>query len=156
MGLPAVAPEIRQRPVARDGALPLFRVGAGAAERSAEFADARTIILLNSRPVGRDPAALRPGDLLYFRQDAQRLPDHLMVFVGRSLFEPEGDDWVVYHTGPSPTLTGSLHTGEGASAAVPAEVRKVRLVDLLRYPASRWRPTTANPAFVGIYRLSMM
>ena len=38
-----------------------------------------------------------------------------MVFVGRSHFEPDGDDWVVYHTGP---LDGG-----------PGEVRKVRLVD---------------------------
>ena len=40
-----------------------------------------------------------------------------MVFVGRSHFEDEGDDWVVYHTGP---LDGG-----------PGEVRKVRLSTLV-------------------------
>ena len=39
-----------------------------------------------------------------------------MVFVGRSHFETDGDDWVVYHTGP---IDGG-----------PGEVRKVRLSTL--------------------------
>ena len=50
----------------------------------AEFADAKTLIRLNARPLGRDTRALRAGDLLYFRQPGQKEPDHLMVFVGRS------------------------------------------------------------------------
>jgi uncharacterized protein YfaT (DUF1175 family) len=117
---------------------PLFRVSTSAAANYAEFADARTIIRLNTRGLGRDIAALRPGDLLYFHQPAQQSPDHVMVFVGRSQFEPDGDDWVVYHTGP-------IDNG-------PGEVRKVRLSTLLQHPAPRWRPVSANPQFVGVFR----
>ena len=95
---------------------PLFRVAPATPARFAEFADARTLVTLNARPLGRDIAALQPGDLLYFRQPAQSQPDHVMVFVGRSFFDREHDDWVVYHTGP---IDGG-----------PGEVRKVRLHDL--------------------------
>jgi uncharacterized protein YfaT (DUF1175 family) len=31
-------------------------------------------------------------------------------------------------------------------------VRKVRLRDLLQHPAPAWRPVTANPGFVGVFR----
>lgn len=132
---PAI-PDVRARPAPVSGGWPLFDVGRGA---FAEFADARTIVRRNTRALGRDLAALRPGDLLYFRQPGQASPDHLMVFVGRSPFERAGTDWVVYHT-------GALDDG-------PGEVRKTRLADLLRHPAARWRPITPNPAFVGVFRL---
>jgi hypothetical protein len=49
-----------------------------------------------------------------------------MVSVGKSFFEAEGEDWIVYHTGP---MDGG-----------PGEVRKVRLADLARHPSERWRP----------------
>ncbi|MND08057.1 hypothetical protein D3C83_304360 [compost metagenome] len=65
-----------------------------------------------------------------------------MVFVGRSHFEAEGDDWIVYHTGPT----------DGG----PGEVRKVRLSTLTQHPAPRWRPMTSNPSFVGVFRLVML
>jgi uncharacterized protein YfaT (DUF1175 family) len=65
-----------------------------------------------------------------------------MVFVGRSFFDGDGLDWVVYHTGP---IDGG-----------PGEVRKVRLRDLTRHPSPRWRPLPANPAFVGAYRLAVL
>jgi uncharacterized protein YfaT (DUF1175 family) len=145
----AIAPEVRQRPAERAGALPLFRLDATDTPRYGEFADARTIVSLNARALGRDARALHPGDLLYFHQDRQRMPDHLMVFVGRSAHEPDGDDWVVYHTGASPG-SGSAEPGD------PGEVRKVRLADLARHPALHWRPLAENPAFVGVFRLSMM
>lgn len=134
--------EIRSAPRAASDGLRLFRVSAGASPKYAEFADAKTLIALNSRPLGRDTRALRAGDLLYFRQPTQRDPDHLMVFVGRSYFDPEGDDWVVYHTGP---IDGG-----------PGEVRKVRLSTLVQHPAPRWRPVAANSNFVGIFRLGML
>ncbi|MCL4813129.1 MAG: DUF1175 family protein [Vicinamibacteraceae bacterium] len=143
----AVAPDVAARPAARDGMLPLFRVSAEP-ELYAEFADAATLVRLNTRALGRDLGALRPGDLLYFRQPGQRLPDHLMVFVGRSRFEADGDDWVVYHTGPSGPATGM-----GAGRVPPeGEVRKVRLADLLRHPSPQWRPRRDNPSFAGIFR----
>ncbi len=132
-------PDVRVRPVPTPDGWPLFKV---AAKRYAEFADAKTIVGLNARPVGRDLAALRPADLLYFRQEDQTLPDHLMVYVGPSAFERDGRDWIVYHTGPS----------DGG----PGEVRKTRLADLLRHPAARWRPIPPNPAFVGVFRLNWL
>ena len=135
-------PDVRSAPRPAPEGWPLFRVAAGNAPRYAEFADARTIVSLNARSVGRDTSALTPGDLLYFSQPGQSQPDHLMVFVGRSTFDPDADDWVVYHTGP-------LDGGAG-------EVRKVRLHDLLRHPSPRWRPLTSNRRFVGVFRLAAL
>jgi hypothetical protein len=139
--LPVAAPfpDVRTRPTGQPDGWPLFKAGRG---RYAEFADARTIIGLNARPIGRDLGALRPGDLLYFRQDTQASPDHLMVYVGRSRFEDHDGDWVVYHTGP-------IDGGAG-------EVRKTRLADLTRHPVPRWRPLLHNPSFVGIFRLGWL
>lgn len=143
-GLPFVPQfaDVRSAPRAAGDSLPLFQVTSGPSPAFAEFADAKTLIHLNARSLGRDPRALRAGDLLYFHQPGQREPDHLMVFVGRSHFEPDGDDWVVYHTGPQD--------------AGPGEVRKVRLSTLMQHPSPRWRPITANPNFVGVYRLRML
>ena len=134
--------DVRSAPRAGAGGLPLFRVSAGAAEKFAEFADARTLVNLNAKPLGRNLNAARPGDLLYFHQPGQQEPDHLMVFVGRSHFEKEGDDWVVYHTGP---IDGGL-----------GEVRKVRLSTLAQHPAPRWRPLASNSSFVGVFRLAIL
>jgi uncharacterized protein YfaT (DUF1175 family) len=134
--------DVRSAPRAGADGMPLFRVTSDPSSRFAEFADARTLVNLNARALGRDRRALRPGDLLYFHQPGQREPDHLMVFVGRSHFEPDGDDWVVYHTGP---LDGG-----------PGEVRKVRLSTLTEHPAPRWRPLASNPSFVGVFRLAIL
>ena len=134
--------DVRSAPKPGAHGWPLFRIADGANPQYAEFADARTLIALNTRPLGRDTRALRPGDLIYFRQPEQKAPDHLMVFVGRSEFEAEGDDWVVYHTGPA---------DDG-----PGEVRKVRLNTLEQHPSPRWRPLTSNPRFVGVYRLAVL
>jgi uncharacterized protein YfaT (DUF1175 family) len=132
-------PDVRRPPQPHNGAWSLFRVGD---DRYAEFASAATIVHLNARLVSRDPRSARPGDLLYFRQPEQDEPDHLMVFVGRSLFERAGDDWVVYHTGPD---------GSG-----PGEVRKAQLVELQQHPSPRWRPLRANPRFAGVFRLAVL
>ena len=135
---PAIS-DVASRPAAVGGLLPLFRVAADATAPMAEFADARTLIRWNARAISRDIAAARPGDLLYYRQPAQRQPDHLMIVVGRSRVDASASDFVVYHTGPD---------DDG-----PGEMRKVRLADLGRHPAPRWRPTPSNDAFVGVYRL---
>lgn len=134
--------DVRSAPRAGDHGWPLFRVSAGESPKYAEFADARTLVRLNARAVGRDTAALRAGDLLYFHQPSQKDPDHLMVFVGRSQFESDGNDWVVYHTGP---IDGG-----------PGEVRKVRLSTLEQHPSARWRPLVSNANFVGVFRLSAL
>ena len=134
--------DVRSAPRAGPGGMPLFRITSGPSPAYAEFADAKTLIHLNARPLGRDARALGAGDLIYFHQPGQRDPDHLMVFVGRSTFESEGDDWVVYHTGP-------IDDG-------PGEVRKVRLSTLMQHPSPRWRPLASNPHFVGVFRLGML
>ena len=134
--------DVRSAPRAGAEGLLLFRITAGAAPKFAEFADARTLVNLNAKPLGRNLNAARPGDLLYFHQPGQAEPDHLMVFVGRSHFENEGDDWVVYHTGP-------IDGGAG-------EVRKVRLSTLAQHPAPRWRPLASNSSFVGVFRLAFL
>jgi uncharacterized protein len=148
----ALAPEVRSRPTARDGMLPLFRVSGSVTPRFAEFADARTIVTLNTVPLGREAGAARAGDLLYFHQPDQQWPDHLMVFVGRSALEHEGADWVVYHTGAS----GTGERASGREGAEPGEVRKVRLGDLMRHPSPRWRPLPTNRHFMGVFRLSFL
>lgn len=134
--------DVKSAPRTNGNSLPIFQVTSGPPPTFAEFADAKTLIHLNSRPLGRDVRALRGGDLLYFHQPNQHDPDHLMVFIGDSPFESEGDDWVVYHTGP---LDGG-----------PGEVRKVRLSTLMQHPSPRWRPLPGNPHFVGVYRLGIL
>jgi uncharacterized protein YfaT (DUF1175 family) len=142
-GLPLTPtfPDVRRPPRAPGSAWPLFRISSDPDAGRAEFADAATLIRFNAIAAGRDTAGMRPGDLLYFHQPGQTAPDHLMVFVGRSEFERDHDDWIVYHTGPD---------DEG-----PGEVRKVRLADLVQHPNARWRPLTSNPRFVGLFRLAV-
>lgn len=137
-----VLPHVRARLDGQNGQLPLFRIAAAPA-RYAEFADARTILRLNALVVSRDVSSARPGDLLAFHQPGQSLPEHLMVFVGRSHFEREHADWVVYHTGPDVARNS------------PGEIRKVRLRDLRQHPAPRWRPHPSNASFLGVYRLTI-
>lgn len=137
-------PDVRRRPPV-DGAMwPLFRTAGERDAPIAEFADARTIIRFNARPRGRTIDAAQPGDLIYFHQERQVQPDHLMVFVGASIYERDAQDWIVYHTGPD------------AEAGGAGEVRKVRLADLLRHPSRRWRPLPDNAAFVGVFRLAIV
>jgi uncharacterized protein YfaT (DUF1175 family) len=133
-------PDVSQRPSGGDH-MPLFRVSSDPQAPLAEFADAKTLIRFNTRLVARDAAAARPGDLLYYQQPSQREPDHLMIFVGPSRFDPGADDFVVYHTGPD--------------EHGPGEMRKVRLADLVRHPSPRWRPLAANQQFVGVFRLTL-
>ena len=134
--------DVRSGPRPHVTGWPLFRVTSGDTPHYAEFADAKTLVRLNARPLGRNARAARPGDLLYFQQPGQQDSDHLMVVVGHSFFEADGDDWVVYHTGPF---------DDG-----PGEVRRVRLETLTAHPAARWRPLASNPHFVGVFRLALL
>ena len=137
-------PDVRRATAVSDGAMLLFRTSRNP-DRFAEFADADTLDGLNSRAIGRDARRAQPGDLLYFRQEGAESPAHLMVFVGDSRFDAARagrGDWIVYHTGPD--------------RSGPGEVRKVSLADLERHPSPRWRPVAANPAFVGVFRLTIL
>ena len=127
----------------------LYRVRAGnfrAADLAngafAEFADAETLLRLNTHFVSRDLRAAQPGDLLFFRQARQREPFHTMVYVGRSHFDSGGAPRLVYHTGP-----------EGADRG---EVRRPTLAQLMAHPQTRWHPVTENPNFLGVYRWNIL
>lgn len=129
----------------------LFRTGDGVFEetdlqsaRFSEFADARTLRDFNSKLVSRDRAEARPGDLLFYHQPwVQNYPYHVMIFIGEAREAGEGArDWVVYHTGSSPSDEGLI--------------KKVRLAVLDRHPNRRWRPVQSNPHFLGFYRLRLL
>ncbi|MGO9516998.1 MAG: DUF1175 family protein, partial [Candidatus Korobacteraceae bacterium] len=106
------------------------------------FADAETLWRHNTFLVGRDFAGARPGDLLFFRQDGQKMPFHAMIFLGRSQIEGGDQRFVIYHTGPM-----------GKS---PGEIRRWSVAELVNYPEARWRPIASNPAFLGVYRWNIL
>ncbi len=108
----------------------------------AEFADSSTLLRYNTFPIARDLRAARPGDLLFFHQTVEREPFHTMLFVGRSYYQPQASDWIVYHTGD---ING--HRGE---------IREVRAATLFEHPDPRWRPLASNPNFLGVYRLEIL
>jgi uncharacterized protein YfaT (DUF1175 family) len=107
-----------------------------------EFADSATLLRYNTYPISRDIRSAQPGDLLFFHQAVQREPFHTMLFVGRSYYQPQGTDWIVYHTGD---LNG--HRGE---------IREVKTGVLLQHPDLHWRPVMSNPNFLGVYRLEIL
>jgi uncharacterized protein YfaT (DUF1175 family) len=112
--------------------------------RFSEFADGRTLKNFNSVFVSRDRREAQPGDLLFFYQPwVQKFPYHVMIFLGAPRLAPNGaQDWVVYHTGSSPTDQGT--------------VKKVELSILDRHPDPRWRPVESNKNFLGFYRLKIL
>jgi len=108
----------------------------------AQFADAATLLRYNTFFVSRDVRAAHAGDLLFYYQPGQSEAYHSMLFLGRSYFQPQGGDWVVYHTGD---LDGR-----------PGEVREVKIKLLMQHPDPRWRPMIANPRFLGVYRFELL
>ena len=115
--------------------------------RFSEFADGRSLKNFNSVFVSRDRREAEPGDLLFFYQPwVQKYPFHVMVFLGPPRLSVEGAngtrDWVVYHTGASPTDEGT--------------VKKVELSVLDHHPDPRWRPVESNRNFLGFYRLKIL
>ncbi|HEY8188348.1 MAG TPA: DUF1175 family protein [Pyrinomonadaceae bacterium] len=109
-----------------------------------EFADARSLKNFNVKFISRDRHYAEAGDLLIFYQPwVQKFPYHVMIFLGRSnLGEDQSSDWVVYHTGSSPTSEGA--------------VKKVELSVLDHHPNKRWRPTESNSNFLGFFRLKIL
>lgn len=91
-------------------------------------------------PLSREISEARPGDLLFFsRAGAHSQPDHAMAFVRP---DADGQPMLLYHTGPE---TSGRTPNEG-------EVRRVRADELLHHPDPTFRPTSENPAFIGVYR----
>jgi uncharacterized protein YfaT (DUF1175 family) len=122
----------------------LFRVRPGAFDAAdisdgafAQFADAKTLVERNAYFVSRDVRQALPGDLLFYRQFGQSSPWHSMIVTRAGQ-----DARVVYHTGPD----------HGA----PGELRRVALAELLDHPQPQWRPTPANPNFLGVYRWNIL
>ena len=109
-----------------------------------EFADARSLKSFNTKFRSRDRREAQSGDLLFFYQPwVQKFPYHVMIFLGTAqLGGNQANDWVVYHTGSSPTDEGT--------------VKKVELSVLDHHPNKRWRPVESNPNFLGFYRLKML
>jgi uncharacterized protein YfaT (DUF1175 family) len=112
--------------------------------RFSEFADGRSLKNFNSVFVTRDRREAQPGDLLFFYQPwVQKFPYHVMIFLGPVRVAANGaNDWVVYHTGSSPTDKGT--------------VKKVELSVLDHHPDPRWRPVESNKNFLGFYRLKIL
>jgi uncharacterized protein len=100
--------------------------------RYGAFADAETLIGFNFHNKGRNLSLAHDGDLLVFQkalEDDQ--PYHLMIFV-----EDRPDNLVVYHNG---------------ARGDEAQVRVVRVSDLLQSPDAVWIPSLDNPHFLGVY-----
>jgi uncharacterized protein YfaT (DUF1175 family) len=119
-----------------------FRSADIAGAAFAQFADASTLWRSNCHFVSRKVAAARPGDLLFFRQDAGAEPFHSMIYIGESQIRKDSGRYVVYHTGPQ----------DGG----PGEIRRPALDELLRFPQPEWRPLESNPSFLGVYRWNIL
>jgi uncharacterized protein len=107
----------------------------------AQFADVKTLGKYNTHRIARDIARALPGDLLLYRQEAERPSFHSMIHLGASQVTGSGR-YVVYHTGP-----------EGGD---PGIIRRLTVDELLRYPEPEWRPIAANPGFLGVFRWNIL
>jgi uncharacterized protein YfaT (DUF1175 family) len=147
-----VAPDVARYSL-EQGALgeKLFRTGFGSYKDGelangtfSEFADARSLKSFNAKFISRDRRAAQPGDLLFFYQPwVQKFPYHVMIFLGAAqMGGNQASDWVVYHTGSSPSDEGT--------------VKKVELSVLDQHPNKRWRPVESNSNFLGFYRLKIL
>jgi len=116
----------------------LFRVRAGEFDPQnveRDFSDAPEAVRLAEGAARRVDGRPRKGDLLLFARPSGA--HHLMIVAS-----DEADPLLVYHTGPH-------DGGEG-------EVRRVKQSTLLAHPDSSWRPTAANEAFLGVWRLRIL
>ena len=125
----------------------LFRVEEGSYRASdlsggafSQFADARTLWRYNTHLLGRNLAVASPGDLLFYRPEADHF--HSMIYLGESQLRRDGKLYVLYHTGP-----------EGAD---PGEIRRLTIEELLAFPRSEWRPISGNPNFLGVFRWNIL
>lgn len=128
--LPALSEQARQ-------ALPaypqLWQTGLSNGQpRYGHFADAETLIGYNFRLKSRDLTAAQSGDLLVYQKPLLNdEPYHLMLFAaGRA------ENLAVYHNG---------------ARGDDAQVRVVRVAELLDSPDPVWVPRPENPYFLGVY-----
>ena len=127
-------------------ALPAIRTMSGpmfiTPEGLRHFADAKTLMRENCVRVGDRMERARPGDLLFFEQVDQPGNWHVMIYLGPSQIEPDGERYVLYHTGPVNRRAG--------------EIRKLRVSELMGHPQPRWRPVPGNNAFKGVFRWKIL
>ncbi|WP_051670233.1 DUF1175 family protein [Bryobacter aggregatus] len=133
-----VLPGVPGLPAIRTRSGPLFLTSEG----MRHFADAKTLMRENCVRVGATLDRAKPGDLLFYEQLDQPDNWHVMIYLGASQIEPDGDKFVVYHTGPIQKSAG--------------EIRKLRVSELLGHPQPRWRPVPGNGAFKGVYRWKIL
>jgi uncharacterized protein len=127
----------------------LFRLRAGPFAPSdlrngvfGQFANAETLQKFNTFFVSRDVTRARPGDLLFYRRPAERVPFHSMIFLGHSQITGGDTNYIVYDTGPDGTKAG--------------EIRRRSLEELLNYPNRQWQPRWTNPHFLGVFRWNIL
>jgi hypothetical protein len=117
----------------------------------AQFADARTLVERNATFVSRDVRQAEPGDLLFYRQFGQSSPWHSMIVTRIG-----GQAAVVYDTGVDHSPHGPRPVRGDPDHGKPGELRRVTLDELLDHPQPQWRPTAANPNFLGVYRWNIL
>lgn len=84
----------------------------------------------NTKFISKDLNQVQPGDILFYdMQDSQ----HIMVWMGK---------YIAYHTGTVTKKDNGL--------------RKIKYNELLNWKDSRWRPTTENPNFIGVFKLGFL
>jgi uncharacterized protein len=108
------------------------------------YVNALTLIQKNSRPIGRESAMARPGDLLFFDQGDDQ---HLMIWMG---------DWIAYHNGQPPPLPRTGKAREEKASSDDNGLRAVTPAQLLQWKDTRWRTRDDNPNFAGFYRLAFL
>jgi hypothetical protein len=107
-----------------------------------QFADAKTLLRFNTHVFSRRLDAAQPGDLLFFRQQDSHVTYHSMIYLGASQVNPDGQRYVLYHTGPDGTN--------------PGELRRLTVEELEQFPRPQWRPVAANPSFLGVARWNIL
>jgi uncharacterized protein YfaT (DUF1175 family) len=65
-----------------------------------------------------------------------------MIYLGESMVRPDGQRYIVYHTGP-----------DGSD---PGEVRRLTVEELQQFPRAEWRPAGSNPGFLGVSRWNIL
>ncbi|MEP6506498.1 MAG: DUF1175 family protein [Betaproteobacteria bacterium] len=94
------------------------------------FAPAIDLVQENTRFVARDLMRAQAGDLMFFDMGDEQ---HLMVWMGH---------YIAYHTGRNDPGDNGL--------------RALRPAQLYGWKDTRWRPTSDNPNFAGIYCLDFL
>ncbi len=143
--VPAIDPVAKYRYPRTPLGAALFRVKEGPFKVSdivsgafAQFADARTLRRYNTHFISRELSRALPGDLLFYRQDAEHMPFHSMIYIGEGRVRKDGGRRVIYHTGPG------------------GEIRRLAVEELIQYPEPEWRAIPENPNFLGVFRWNIL